>query len=500
MDKKAHILVVDDEEYICTIVRNMLSDTEGYCVNTCSDPAQALEAIKAERVDLVLTDMVMGKYSGMDIIKACHEHQPDAIVIVMTGHPTVESAVAVMKLGAYDYLLKPFKLEVLRISVSRGLEKLFLQRENVNLKNTISLYQISEAMGSTIHLDSLLKLVLDLVISEFQACLATIELLDTTSGELKLRAFYGDWKDIAEVPLLVGKHSANAGVIESGRPQIVSDLKLEGGCGRGLGNSNEATGVCMPLYVKSKVVGTLNIVRCGTLRPFTTGDLYSLSIIASKAASAIESSMLYDELEKAYVSTITALANAVEARDHYTRGHTERVTKLAEKIAEALGWSDDELKWLKIGATLHDIGKIGVPDSILNKPGPLTSDEVEVMRRHPELGCKMLADVPFLEPILPYVLHHHERWDGTGYPEGLAGTEIPIQGRLLAIADTVDAILSNRPYRPANVPEKAIEELNLYRGIQFDPELADVFITLWEAGRIDLDELYSLEKSPAAIA
>jgi len=200
------------------------------------------------------------------------------------------------------------------------------------------------------------------------------------------------------------------------------------------------------------------------------------------------------------VSTITALANAVEARDHYTRGHTERVTKLAEKIAEALGWSDDELKWLKIGATLHDIGKIGVPDSILNKPGPLTSDEVEVMRRHPELGCKMLADVPFLEPILPYVLHHHERWDGTGYPEGLAGTEIPIQGRLLAIADTVDAILSNRPYRPANVPEKAIEELNLYRGIQFDPELADVFITLWEAGRIDLDELYSLEKSPAAIA
>jgi putative nucleotidyltransferase with HDIG domain len=235
------------------------------------------------------------------------------------------------------------------------------------------------------------------------------------------------------------------------------------------------------------------MVRNGRSRPFTTGDLQSLSIISSKAASAIENSRLYDQLETAYLSTIRALANAVEARDCCTRGHTERVTHIAEVMARHMGWSEEQMKWLTIGATLHDIGKIGVPDCILNKPGPLDHEEYEVMRQHPEMGARMLDGIPFLKPILPYVLYHHERWDGSGYPRGLKVNEIPLEGRLLAIADTVDAVLSNRPYRKANTPEKAIEELTRFKGVQFDPVLTDMFIDLWKAGGIDLKSLYADE-------
>lgn len=490
MQPTARILVVDDEKYICEIIRNVLGDDGKYIVDACTDPAEALELIENEQVDLVLTDLVMGKYSGVDILKSCLKHQPDTVVVFMTGHPTIENAISVLKLGAYDYLVKPFKLESLKASVERGLEKLFLYRENIHLKNTVSLYQISEAMGSTIHLDSLLKLVFDSVVAEFDASMVTIALMEKDSHELVLQAHHGEWERIEQVPLLTGQDELNMAVVDSGKAEIIEELACRD-AERIESKAMTCTAICAPLFAKGNVIGTLNMVRDGASRPFTTGDLQSLSIIASKAASAIENSRLYDQLETAYLSTIRALANAVEARDYYTRGHTERVTHIAEAIARHMEWSNEDLKWLTIGATLHDIGKIGVPDSILNKPGPLDQEEFRVMRQHPEMGARMLDGIHFLKPIVPYVLYHHERWDGKGYPEGLSGAKIPIQGRLLAIADTVDAILSSRPYRKANTPEKVIEELTLYRGIQFDPELVDIFLELRETGGIDLKLLYT---------
>lgn len=481
-----HILVVDDEKYICEIIRSVLADGEGFRVTATTEPAEALKLVETERVDLVLTDLVMGAYSGVDVLKATLEHQPDAVVIFMTGHPTIENVISVLKLGAYDYLVKPFKLETLKASVERGLEKLILYRENVHLKDTVSLYEISEAMGSTIHLDSLLNLVLESVVTEFDASMATIALLNENENTLEERAHYGKLDDIHKVKLLLGADEVNEAVVKSGSPEIIEELALDPD-----DSGSKSTAVCAPLFAKGKVIGTLNIVRESHFHPFASGDLQSLSIIASKAASAIENSRLYDDLETAYISTIRALANAVEARDLYTRGHTERVTEIAELLAHELGWDDEAMRWLRIGATLHDIGKIGVPDSILNKPGPLSDEEFAIMKQHPVLGAKMLDGVQFLEPIMPYVLSHHEKWDGSGYPEGLRGEEIPLEGRLLAVADTVDAILSTRPYRQANTLEKVIYELREFSGKQFDPELVEIFLGLIESGSVDLEAMYA---------
>ena len=182
----------------------------------------------------------------------------------------------------------------------------------------------------------------------------------------------------------------------------------------------------------------------------------------------------------AHLQTVTMLANAIEARDTYTRGHVERVTHYAHALAHALDWSADALAILEFGALLHDIGKIVVPRDLLNKSSSLLHDEWNLLRQHPETGAKMLEGVDHLRPAIPYVLYHHERWDGRGYPTGLAGFAIPREGRLLALADTFDAMTSDRPYRTALSKEGALVEIHKGIGTQFDPAMAEVFVRVRE--------------------
>jgi len=174
------------------------------------------------------------------------------------------------------------------------------------------------------------------------------------------------------------------------------------------------------------------------------------------------------------------LANTIEARESYTRGHVERVQHYALDLARALGWSNESLAVCEFGALLHDIGKVAVPRMILNKRRKLLYNEWQALRRHPQLGAHMLEGIDHLRAALPYVQAHHERWDGLGYPLGLAGTEIPREGRLLTIVDAFDAMTSDRPYRRAMSEEFALRELRRQAGLQFDPEMVEVFISLRE--------------------
>jgi putative nucleotidyltransferase with HDIG domain len=182
------------------------------------------------------------------------------------------------------------------------------------------------------------------------------------------------------------------------------------------------------------------------------------------------------ELAKAYLDTITAVVNTLEARDPYTRGHTERVTTIAKAIAGRLGLSGEELFIIEIGALLHDVGKIGVTDAILRKPGPLDSGEYEEIREHPEKGRHILSNIAYLEKVIPCVLHHHERYDGSGYPQHLAGADIPLPGRIISVADAFDAMTSDRPYRRGMQFARAVAELRRGAGKQFDPKVVRAFL------------------------
>jgi putative two-component system response regulator len=181
-------------------------------------------------------------------------------------------------------------------------------------------------------------------------------------------------------------------------------------------------------------------------------------------------------INQAYLETVNVLANSIEGRDPYTQLHVDRVAMYARWLAEALCWPEAHLRSLEFGARLHDIGKIIVPDHILKKPGALTNEEWALMKQHPIAGAKILHNISHLRPVTAYVLYHHERWDGSGYPQGLKGREIPIEGRLLAIVDVYDALTTIRPYHPARPQHEVQKFLQLRSGTLFDPDLVEIFL------------------------
>ncbi|KPL73517.1 phosphohydrolase [Leptolinea tardivitalis] len=186
----------------------------------------------------------------------------------------------------------------------------------------------------------------------------------------------------------------------------------------------------------------------------------------------------HTHLEKAYDATLHGWARALEMREHETADHSRRVVEITERIAREMGLREEELLNIKRGALLHDIGKIGVPDNILLKPGPLTSDEWAIMRQHPEFAYRMLKDIDYLQSAIEIPYGHHERWDGSGYPRGLAGTDIPLAARIFSVVDVWDALLSDRPYRPAWDQKTVLNYLQEQSGKQFDPAVVEIIIRL----------------------
>jgi putative nucleotidyltransferase with HDIG domain len=254
--------------------------------------------------------------------------------------------------------------------------------------------------------------------------------------------------------------------------------------------------VCVPLRAKERIIGVLEVLNKIDEEPFTADDAELLTALAGSAAIAIENARLLNEitrradqlerllgeLQRTYSGTMHALSALLDTRDENTAGHSQRVVLFTLAIARALGITDRErLRNIEYGALLHDVGKIGVPDAVLHKPGGLTAEERTEMRKHPELGYSMLKDIDFLRPACPIVLYHHERWDGEGYPRGLLGAAIPEDARIFAIADVFDALTSDRSYHQAMSYAAARAIIEGDRGTHFDPLVVDAFCTIPEA-------------------
>ena len=254
---------------------------------------------------------------------------------------------------------------------------------------------------------------------------------------------------------------------ESGRPLSIMIAPLS--------NLKRTIGAVVIAFEEDK-----DFIRQQTLR--------LLHILVDFFSLSLENIYLLDDLKSAYFYTIKAIANSIEARDPYTKGHSERVARFSKAIAEEFNWDKNEIELIDWGGVLHDVGKIGIRDSILNKPGKFTDDEYNEIKLHPLIGTQIVKDISFLEPIIPYVLEHHERFDGKGYPGGVAGENISIKGRLLAVADAFDAMTSDRPYRKALKPEDALKEILRNGGTQFDPEVVRAFERAWMSGKVICEE------------
>jgi putative nucleotidyltransferase with HDIG domain len=232
----------------------------------------------------------------------------------------------------------------------------------------------------------------------------------------------------------------------------------------------------VPLVAKGKVIGVLNVSKAESVEAFSRENLKIVASFAGQLAVAIENARLYVDLENTFLGTIGALAAAVDAKDPYTYGHSNEVTEHTLAIAEELHVSEAETETLRIAALLHDIGKIGIDSSILNKPGKLTAEEFEAIRSHPDIAANILGSLEFLRDVVPLVHHHHEYWDGSGYPTGLSGESIPRGARIISVADAYNAMTSDRPYRAALSREEAVLELHSNAGSQFDPEIVTAFV------------------------
>ncbi len=216
------------------------------------------------------------------------------------------------------------------------------------------------------------------------------------------------------------------------------------------------------------------------LKPVSPEDL--LTAIRSRLGRTQQ--LLLAQLHESYETSLIMLANAIEVRDPYTRGHVERVMNYAQAVAEQLGWTPATSNHLRFGSILHDIGKIHIPESILRKEGPLSEEEWSEMRKHPELGAELIKGIDYLSPATPVILYHHERWNGGGYPFGLKEAEIPVSARIVAVADSFDAMTTLRPYRKVLSPLEAFQEIEAGGGVQYDPAIVKAFRWAWDAKKI----------------
>jgi len=479
------ILVVDDEKFIRDIIADFLA-MEGYVVRTAEDGAAAADELRRARFDLVISDLKMPRMGGLELLREVSEVHPDTMTIIMTGFGTVETAIDAMKRGAYDYILKPFKVEEVIHIVQRGLEKQRLAAENLRLREALSLYKVSEAIAASLSLDQVIATLSESAINEVHADVACTWLDDGEGSFFERNVDRNSTVDAGEnvgrfdPALLAGRLRGGEPLVEHGAR--AAELLLE------QPDRSVSSVAVVPLRTRERLLGWLAVMSFTEGKRFLEGQRKLLSIVASRAAAAIDNARLYEDLQATFQQTIQSLARTIDKMDRYTAGHSERVAQYASALARWLGLSEAMVEIVRQAALMHDIGKIGCVMS-LNKPGKLTHDEYEIFKKHPAYGRDILDPIKFLEPVIPGVHLHHERWDGRGYPLGLAREEIPIIARIISVADTYDAMTTDRAYRRAMPHDVTVNEILRCSGTQFDPNLAGEFtdrIETWLEEQRDL--------------
>jgi putative nucleotidyltransferase with HDIG domain/PAS domain S-box-containing protein len=366
-------------------------------------------------------------------------------------------------------------VETIAGQVGTALHKLrLLQLERQRRQEAETLRRVTASITASLDIDEVLNGILNMLEEVVPYDSASL-ILFSPEGFRIVAARYAEYGIPKETPtgLIESQHIRR--LIDQRHPVIIADTNTEASWVPVPGLEYIGCWMGVPLIVHNQAIGILNLDK--EEPNFYTERMAEIAgAYANQAAIAVDNARLYAELESAYLQTVLSLARAMDARDSYTAGHSQRLRDLAILIAEEMGMQPDQVLDIQWAALLHDIGKIGVPDEILRKPGPLSSEEWEVMKQHPVIGAEIIAPVSKLENVVPIVRHHQEKWDGSGYPDGLTGEQIPLSARVMAIVDAYTAITDERVYRPARNHAEALQELRRCIGTQFDPQVMRVFL------------------------
>jgi response regulator RpfG family c-di-GMP phosphodiesterase len=486
----SRIFIVEDEVIVAHEIAQKLKKMGHDVIGMTATGEQAVEVALREKPDLILMDIKLK--GGMDGIEAASKIHAQASIplIYLTALSDEETLQRAKITEPFAYIQKPITSRELHIAVEIALYKHAVQKElSTQLQRMTAMRLIDQAIINSHDLQWTMRIILDQVAIQLEIPAVAVILSSPFSGMLEYFQAYGFRNRAFEnFHLKPGKGFAGQ-AFSLGKRLLVTNLRetnLDDERLRWMLTEGYASYVAVPLFSKDRTTGVLELFSTTPLNP-TNEWLEFLDTLAQQAAIAVENVSLISQLSsynleilQSYNSTIFSLSAALEMRDNDTQGHSQRVTEMTLRVAREMGFPPDQVDHIRRGALLHDIGKVGIPDAILLKPGPLTDEEWAVMRRHPQLAHDILSRVPFLRPALEIPLYHHERWDGSGYPFGLKGEKIPLAARIFAVVDVWDALLSDRPYRAAWTPSQTREYLRAQAGVLFDPKIVDAFLKVWE--------------------
>lgn len=528
MEKLETILFVDDEDSILAIASQYFKQ-KGYRVHTASNGLEAVTVIENEKIDCCFTDINMPEMDGLELAEHICKFDNTIPVIIMTGFPSLDNTIRTLKNGVVDFLIKPVNLNqmelcIRRVFSQRGLfvENVLLQKEvegkarleklnrelMVKIEELNVFNKILSDFGKTGSTMDVFKRLVDLATEITRAEVASFFVINETVNrpfQVAVTSNTYDYQDSATLhPVGCSQPAATSGEDSRRRePRSIEGMVMEIAVDQIpllVSENNGSQGLpadyyslmMTPLKIREKVFGVLVAANQQKKSKFSEKDLYYLSFMAQNAANAIENLALYENIYENLFATLYAFVNTIEARDAYTQAHSTRVTRISIAIGKALGCCSEELDILNFAGHLHDIGKIGIRDDILLKPGRLTAEEFEKIKEHPVIGANIVEQLGFWDRERQIIKCHHERFDGAGYPEGLKGENIPFLARILSVADVYDAISSDRSYRKRMEEARILKIITEGAGSQFDPQIVDAFLKLYNSGALEEE----LEKGP----
>ncbi len=491
------VLVVDDNASLLRFLVSAFS-ANGCAVTQAAAAEQALTLITDQPYDLVVSDIKMPGLSGLDLLRAVKGKQPSTPVVLITGNPSVNSAVFGLRHGAYDYLPKPFSIREIQELLARiradrqkwdgqvplpaGLtEELSRRQSGVEV-----MFRIGDLALKGLETSTFMDEVLALVGQSVKSDAALILLRDEQGAFTCSQQGAGP----LVTRLLTTLQRDFVALIAAGGREVVAVPTS--------GEALEAIAAVIPGV--GQTMGIVCVAREATTGGFLPDERDMLLGYAQTTAVALQKLILRENVERNLVDTITAFVNAIESKDRYLKGHSARVALYSAEIAEALGMTPEMVEVVRRGAMLHDLGKLSIMDTILRKPERLTAEEFTIIKSHPVVGAKILEPLRFLARETCAVRHHHERWDGTGYPDGLGGEDIPLVARVVTVADVFDAITSNRPYRTALALVEAQAEITRGIGSHFDPVVVEAFMRIPLARLEEINRHYESLTSAAPVA
>lgn len=495
--KKETILFVDDEESILDITSEYFQQ-KGYQVITAKNGFEAVSILEREKIDCCFSDINMPEMDGLELAEHIRKIDNTIPVIIMTGFPSLDNTIRTLKNGVVDFLVKPVNLNQMELCLRRVLQQRELFIENILLKQEINRKKELERLNRELRYKVGELQTLAKIMTEFPEISKSSDVFDrlvamTTeivyADESKFYVINEDMPAPFEVTVSsVSRFGLedNTGLkkrTEKLIMEVVSDnASLLIPENKGILPWEIRSFMAVPLSIRGKVFGVLTASVYTGHTHFSEKSLYYLSFMTNKAAYAIENLALYENIYENLFSTLDTLVQTIEARDPYTKRHSEQVAAIAVTIGKEMCCSTEEIDILNVAGRLHDIGKIGIKDEILLKPGMLTRDEFEQIKAHPVIGGDIVKQLGLWDREQQIIRHHHEYFDGTGYPEGLKADDIPFLARILSVADVYDAMSADRIYRKKMKESKILKMIEEGSGTQFDPDVVDVFKKLHTEG------------------